>query len=230
MSSLPPTTVILMFSEPRSTPASTEPHSDSSPSAAALLRFTLFVLGYVVFVSLFWRRLCFVCRLCFVRGVRRAGGRAGGRAGVPVRLACGRAGWCYSRNLPIPTFPWSACRVHLMSSLLGWACQYYSPNLDIPAFPWSACRVHLMLSLPLALGHAITILAFNVAFNVVFAWVGMPVLFSQLSSLWKVRHRKNDFHKNFIYTWRGKNGEQKIITNCWGFFSSNLYLFCYTQK
>ena len=66
-------------------------------------------------------------------------------------------GWAcqyYSRNLPIPAFPWSACRVHLMSSLLGWACQYYSRNLPIPPFPWSACRVHLMSSLPLALGHA----------------------------------------------------------------------------
>ena len=28
-------------------------------------------------------------------------------------LALGHA--YYSRNLPIPTFPWSACRVHLMS-------------------------------------------------------------------------------------------------------------------
>ena len=34
-----------------------------------------------------------------------------------------------------------------MLSLLGWACQYYSRNLPIPTFPWSACRVHLMSSL-----------------------------------------------------------------------------------
>ena len=34
--------------------------------------------------------------------------------GHPVHLMSS-----YSPNLPIPTFPWSACRVHLMSSLLG---------------------------------------------------------------------------------------------------------------
>jgi len=60
-------------------------------------------------------------------------------------------GWAchyYSHNLPIPPFPWSACRVHLMSSLpLALGHAYYSPNLNIPPFPWSACRVHLMSSL-----------------------------------------------------------------------------------
>ena len=35
------------------------------------------------------------------------------------------------------------------------ACWYYSRNLDIPPFLWSACRVHLMSPLPLALGHAV---------------------------------------------------------------------------
>ena len=79
----------------------------------------------------------------------------------------------YSRNLDIPPFLWSACRVHLMSSLPGWACQYYSPNLAIPTFPWSACRVHLMLSL---LGWACQYYSPNLTFP---HFCGQPVGYIQ---------------------------------------------------
>ena len=91
-----------------------------------------------------------------------------------------------------------ASRVHLMSSLPGWACQYYSPNLDIPPFPWSASRVHLMSSLPGQSGTC-TILTTSTFTH----FCGQPVFWRE--------HLENFFHKNYNL---GKSFPRKKGFNC----------------
>ena len=160
---------------------------------------SLFLCFDVVFVSYVVFALC---------------GRAAGG------LAC-RYGWpaggCAGAILAT-AFPWSACRVHLMSSLLGWACHFYSRNLPIPAFPWSAFRVHLMLSL---LGWACHYYSRNLPIPT-FPWSACS---------WRFFYRKNYFHKNcFPQRREYVHGEAKKSNQYVDFFLQQfIFILLYTQ-